>query len=74
MEDKQKKFQNSREQRSKYVEFSGLAIQIVVMMVLGVFTGRWLDEKMVNSKPLATIFLTLFSIVASLYYLVKKVK
>jgi F0F1-type ATP synthase assembly protein I len=74
MEDKQKKFRNSREQRSKYVQFSGLAIQIVVMVVLGVLAGKWLDEKMGNVKPLATIFFTLFSIIASLYYLVKKVK
>ncbi|MBT6438274.1 MAG: AtpZ/AtpI family protein [Flavobacteriales bacterium] len=44
------------------------------MVVLGVLAGKWLDEKMGNVKPLATIFFTLFSIIASLYYLVKKVK
>ncbi|MBL4624795.1 MAG: AtpZ/AtpI family protein [Flavobacteriales bacterium] len=51
-----------------------MAIQIVVIVVLGVLAGKWLDDKMGNEKALATIFSTLFSIIASLYYLVKKVK
>ena len=65
---------SKQEQRNKYVQFSGLATQIVVIVVAGVYAGKWLDVKMENEKPFATIFLTLFSIVASLYYLVKKVK
>jgi F0F1-type ATP synthase assembly protein I len=59
---------------NKYVQYSGLAIQIVAVVIIGVLAGKWLDEKMGNPKPLATIFLTLTSIVSSLYYLVKKVK
>ena len=66
--------QNKQEQRNRYVQYSGLATQIVAIVVAGVYTGKWLDANMENDKPLATIFLTLFSIVASLYYLVKKVK
>ena len=74
MEDKQKKFQNSREQRSKYFQYSGLAFQIVAIVVLGVYAGKWVDKQLCNEKAYATIFTSLFAIISSLYYLIKKVK
>jgi ATP synthase protein I len=76
MEDnKNKSHQQSKpEQRSKYVQFSGLAFQIVAIVVLGVLVGKWLDKYLGNEKEYATIFTTLFSIVSSLYYLIKKVR
>lgn len=69
--------ENPRDNRSKrskqfsgYARYSGVAVQMLVVILLGVWGGLKLDEKL-NSDPVFTIILSLFSVFASLYISLK---
>lgn len=61
----------SHNRAKAYLKYSGIAFQLVAMVLIGLFLGQWVDEKMGNEKPLITIlcilvFFTLYMI--RLYY------
>jgi F0F1-type ATP synthase assembly protein I len=49
-----------------------MAFQLLGACLLGVFIGRWLDERMHTERPTWAVFLTIFFMVASLYALYKQ--
>ncbi|MFT5778698.1 MAG: ATP synthase protein I [Crocinitomicaceae bacterium] len=55
----------------KFVKFSGLAIQMAVLIGGGAWGGNALDTKMQNSKPIFTIIFSLLGIAISLYFVIK---
>lgn len=56
-----------------YAKFSGLAIQMAVLIILAAYGGKWLDEKLENETPGWTITLILFAIFVSLYQVIRAV-
>ncbi|HLW30532.1 MAG TPA: AtpZ/AtpI family protein [Brumimicrobium sp.] len=56
-----------------YVRFSTIAIQMGIIIAAGALGGQWLDEKQENDFPIWTLLLTLFSIFASLYQIIREV-
>ena len=58
---------------SKYARFSGLGVQMGV--IIGFFTwfGTYLDEKYQTGTPWWTLFLSLFGVSVSLYLMIKEV-
>jgi ATP synthase protein I len=55
-----------------YAKYSGMGIQMIVIVAAGVFGGVKLDAWLRPGKfPLFTIFLTLFSIGGALYLFLK---
>lgn len=69
MLEKQKKKKN---QLNSYVKYSSLTIQMVVIILIGVFFGDFLDEKN-DLDQIYTISLSLISIFFALYYVFKKI-
>jgi F0F1-type ATP synthase assembly protein I len=61
----------SGRQFSGYARYSGAAIQMVVIILLGVWGGIKLDEKL-NSDPAFTVILSLFSVFAALYLVLRE--
>ena len=59
-----------RKNPDSYVKYSGLAIQMMVIIVAGVF-GGWKADEALHTKPLFTILLSLFSVIISIYLAVK---
>lgn len=49
-----------------------MAFQLLAACLLGVFIGRWLDEKTGNERPLFAVFLTIFFMLGSLYSLYRQ--
>lgn len=51
-----------------YAKYSGIAIQMVVILLLGTYAGQWLDANYgVSDKPYLTIVAVLISIGLALY-------
>jgi len=55
---------------NNYARYSSMAIQMVVIIILGVFGGYKLDEWL-NTGPFLTVVLSLLSVIISIYLVTK---
>lgn len=58
---------------NNYIRFSGIGIQMGIIITAGALGGQWLDGKQGNEFPTWTLVLTLFAISTSLYIIIKEV-
>lgn len=65
--------QKPKRSLNKYTRFSGVAFQMIVIIVLGTFAGIKLDEVFPNKNQLFTIILSLLAVAISMYYVIKQV-
>ncbi|MDB5272961.1 MAG: putative F0F1-ATPase subunit Ca2+/Mg2+ transporter [Chitinophagaceae bacterium] len=56
---------------SALMKYSSLGVELVVVLCLAAWLGRWLDNKYGVEKGLFTIFLMLFALVGSMYRVIK---
>lgn len=54
-----------------YVKYSGLAFQMIAIMLITVWAGLKLDKLFLLETPVFTIILTLLGVAASIYTAVK---
>jgi F0F1-type ATP synthase assembly protein I len=71
---KKKSNSNSSKGPNKLMVFSGMAVQMGVVIGLGAWSGQLLDEKYKPEKPYWTIALSLLGVFMSLYLLIKQAK
>lgn len=64
---------NKKKQPNRFLALSMLASQMGITVYLGAYLGKYLDEKYATQKAWFTISLTLFSLVISLYSVIKQV-
>ena len=57
---------------SKFIKFSSLGVQMIVLIGGGAWGGQLLDDKMQNEKPIFTIVFSLLGIFASLYFVIRE--
>jgi ATP synthase protein I len=55
-----------------YMKYSSLGIQMMVIVLLFAFGGKWLDNKAGNKTPIFTAILALSGVVISLIYVVRE--
>lgn len=60
------------EKTTSFVQFSGIAFQMLGTIGLGVWVGLKIDEWQDNRRPIWTIILSLTAIGASLYLFIKQ--
>ena len=70
---KQNNSQKPKQQLSAYGRYSGIAFQTVIIVILGGVAGNQLDKYFETEKPWWTLGLSFFTIILSLYLLIKKV-
>ncbi|MDF2454308.1 MAG: putative F0F1-ATPase subunit Ca2+/Mg2+ transporter [Cytophagaceae bacterium] len=58
-------------QPSSLMKYSSLGVELVVILCLAAWLGRWLDAKYGVEKGLFTIFLLVFAVIGSMYRLIK---
>ena len=70
---KQKPWEQShpKHQLNNYARYSGMVFQMGVIIFAGVFGGMKLDEKVKWEFPLFTLILSILSVVAALYVVLK---
>lgn len=56
---------------SQLAKYSGLGVELVVVLCLAAWLGHWLDTKYQVKSGLYTIFLMLFALIGSLYRVIK---
>lgn len=56
-----------------YVRFSGIALQMVIIIGLGAYGGVKLDEAYPNEHSMYTIICSLAAVGLSMYYVVRQV-
>ncbi len=52
--------------------FAQMGIQMALTIGLGTWAGYWLDGRMANKNPIATVILSLLSIGVSLYNVIRQ--
>jgi len=64
------KDQKSRKQSEniRYMRYMGLAFQMIGIILLGAFAGKWLDGHFQTSKPYFTACVSLLAVFVSLWY------
>ena len=56
-----------RKNLNDYARYSGLAIQMLAIILIGVFSGFKLDQWL-NTKPVLTVILSIVSVSLSIYF------
>ena len=59
-----------RKNLNDYARYSGMAIQMLAIILLGVFAGYLLD-KWLYTKPVMVVIISLASVGISIYYITK---
>ena len=57
---------------SQMAKYSGMGVELVVVLCLAAWLGHWLDTKFEVKSGLYTIFIMLFALVGSMYRLIKR--
>ena len=74
---KQHRHQSQPPKRKKtfneYAQYSGIAIQMFVIIGLGTFVGVKLDENFPNEHSLYTVFCSLFAVLISIYFVIRRI-
>lgn len=55
----------------KFVQYSGMAIEMGVFIFIGVWLGRWMDGYFEMEKPIFLVIMTLFFTSASIYRVIR---
>ncbi len=63
----------TNKQLSAYAKYSGMVVQMAVIIGAGTYGGILLDEKYKKEFPLFTLILSLLSVFISLYVVIKQV-
>jgi len=72
--DKASQDKTSRQDQLKpYLRYSGMAFQMIVLLIIAAYGGMWLDERQGNKNPWWTIVLMLTAVIASIYMVIVSV-
>ena len=56
---------------NNYMKYSGMAMQMAVMLMIGTYLGKKLDERFATEQPYFTALLALLFLLAALYLILK---
>ncbi len=68
METNPEKDNDQKKQLNFYARYSGMAMQMLAIILIGVFGGIMLDEYLSLKFPVFTLVLTLLSVFLSVYF------
>ena len=66
--------QNPKKPFRNYVVFSGIAVQMGLIIYLGVYFGNWVDGKMAFQKRYFTILFTFLAMIIAIYAVIAQLK
>lgn len=58
-------------QPNEFLRYSGMATQMIAIILASVFGGIKADEYFGNEKPILTAILTVFGVFLSIYFVIK---
>lgn len=57
----------------EYLKYSGMGFQLIAALLIGAWGGNYLDEKMGNETPIATLTCLLVMLFATLYLIIRQI-
>lgn len=57
---------------NKIIQFSGIGLQMGILIYFGSILGKWIDEKYGFEKPIFTLTIIIFCFSISMYTLIRK--
>jgi len=63
--------QNKNKSSNDYVRYSALAFEMFALILAAVLGGRWLDKQLELENPVFTLILSLVSVIAAVFLLIK---
>jgi ATP synthase protein I len=63
---------SKKKQPNTYARYSGIAFQMIIIVIAGVYAGIWLDEKLNLKKPIFTLVLSFLSVILSMYSVIRE--
>ncbi|NER18937.1 AtpZ/AtpI family protein [Spongiivirga citrea] len=70
---KKNKSRRKSKSTSAYAVYSGLAFQMVAIIGGGTYLGVFLDEKFPNKHSIYTVICSLFAVLISMYFVVRRI-
>jgi len=70
---KHKPPQDQKDKLNSYARFSGIAIQMFVIIAVGTFIGVKLDENYPNEYNLYSLIFSLVSVILSIVYVIRRI-
>lgn len=64
--------QETPKNKENWLVFVQMGLQMALTIGLGTWAGYWLDGRMANKNPIATIILSLLAIGVSLYNVIRQ--
>ena len=71
LQKKKKESQKNKERLSSYVKYSGIAFQMIAIILIGVFGGMKIDKWLKTDKPVFTALLSVLAVILAIYYSIK---
>ncbi len=65
------KLKNPKKSLNDYAKYSSISIQMVTIILIGVFAGVKLDDWLTDGKPIFTLIFTVLAVVLAIYYVIK---
>ncbi len=70
-EKKDQKAKKPSNQPNPFLRYSGMALQMALIIGLGVFGGQALDEKLNKEFPLFTLIFSILAVALAMYMVIK---
>lgn len=71
LQKKKKELRKNKERLSSYVKYSGIAFQMIAIILIGVFGGMKIDKWLKTDKPVFTALLSVLAVILAIYYSIK---
>lgn len=62
---------NKKKPPNDFLKYTGMATQMAIIILAGVFGGRWLDAHFLMNAPIFTLVGSLLGVLIALYFLIK---
>ena len=70
-QNQQNQKKNNSSGLNKYVEYSGIAFQMVAIILAFVWAGKKIDEKFFNGESVFIIVFSLLGVLIAMYFVIK---
>ena len=71
--EKENQKENVKKSANAFVRYSGMAFQMIAVLLVAAYSGQWLDKHYQNEQPWFTLVLLLIGVTASMYLIIKTV-
>ena len=65
--------ETNRKSANVFMRYSGMAFQMIAVLLVAAYSGQWLDDRYNNTQPWFTLVLLLIGVTASMYLIIKTV-